>query len=164
MSTATAEPTAAPQATEPTSTNAGPPQTDEARAKARANQPTYGLQKLGGGLPEQEDTGSSSRGRSDLYLNLLLPLTQDPGEWYEVAYFKTANGAAQALKAIQEGTKVKDENGNEKVIRRAIPAGDWEMETRRFQATNPDGSPVIENGKAVRHSKLFARYMGNATE
>lgn len=165
MSTQTAEPTT----TEPTapaaaSGHTAPPQDEASRAKARANQPVYGLSKVGGGLPEEEPSGGGGKGRSELYMNLLLPLTQDPGEWYEVAYFKTPQGAGQALKAIQEGTKVKDENGNETIVRRQIPAGDWEMETRKFTVKDENGAPVLENGKAVKHSKLFARYMGNPTE
>lgn len=167
MSTQTADPTTqAP--TEPT--DQGGIHSDQARAKARANQPVYGLQKAEGGLPPQEaeDTGGS-RGRSDLYLNLLAPLTQDMGEWYEIAYFKTPNGAQQALKAIQEGVKVKvtqpDGTETTEIQRRAIPAGDWEMETRRFVVKDENGGIVTdEKGKPVKHSKLFARFMGNPTD
>ena len=160
MSTATAEPTA----TEPTpqASPVAAMQSPEAKAKARANQPDYGLQKVTT-LPDEEPSArGGGRGRSDLYLHLLQPLTQDPGEWYEVALFKTSNGAHQALKAIQEGVKVKDSQGNVTIERRSIPAGDWEMETRRFTVKDEQGNPVLdEKGKPVRHSKLFARFMGN---
>jgi hypothetical protein len=112
-------------------------QTAEAPAtepKAKSKMPTYNVQKVQGGLPD-----NAKSGRADLYFNLLQQVTADPGEWYEIAHFTTSSGATNALKAIKNKE-------------RKVPDGDWEFETRRVD--NPD----IPGGQ--KHSKLFARFMG----
>lgn len=106
----------------------------EGASKRAGSMPSYKLEKVGNELPEQE-----AGGRSRLYFDLLTKVTEDPGEWYQVAHFKTPTGATTALKAIQN----KD---------REVPKGEWEFETRKV--ANP------ENPAGPRHSKLFARFMG----
>ncbi len=97
--------------------------------------PEYNLAKVeGGDLPDNAPSG-----RANLYLGLFQKIMTDPGEWYEVAYFKTPTGAKNAAKAIQAGD-------------RPIPEGNWEIETRKI--SNP------EDVAGSKHSKLFARYLG----
>lgn len=99
------------------------------------NAPTYNLTKVTG-LPEEAPGG---RGRSSLYFDLLGQITEDPGEWYEVANFKTPNGAQDVRKALEGGE-------------RTIPDGEWEFASRKV--VNP------QNPAGPKHSKLFARFLG----
>lgn len=99
----------------------------------KGKMPTYGMEKIGDSLPEDTATG-----RAQLYHDLLVPLTEDPGEWYQVAEFKTPNGARQAAKELADG-------------KRNVPEGDWEFDTRKVpNPTNP----------TKRWSRLYARFMG----
>lgn len=99
----------------------------------KESMPEYGLTKLDGELPP-----NAPQGRTNMYIGLLLPLTkQEPGDWYQVAQFKTPTGARNAEKAI-----VKQE--------RPIPTGEWEFQSRKIAA--PDG--------VGKHSVLYARYLG----
>lgn len=102
--------------------------------------PNYGLQRV------DELPANAPSGRNNMYVGLLKPLTeQEPGDWYQIAQFKTPTGARNAEKAIEEQ-------------KRPIPPGDWEFETRRV--TNP------EDPTGNKHSVLYARYLGSgvATE
>lgn len=121
----------------PTDTPAAPSSPSAGRGKSRkGNMPIYHLAKVdGGSLPDNPRAG-----RSKLYFDLLEAVASDPGEWYEIAYFKTPNGAKQALKALSSGD-------------REIPEGEWEFEVRRV--ANPDGQP-----RSPKNSKLFARLVG----
>lgn len=79
--------------------------------------------------------------RTDPALTEALTVAQgDPGEFYCVATFQSANGARTLLKRIQ----------NEQV---KVPVGDWEFEARRIQAPGTDDT-------SVRWSKLFAKFLG----
>lgn len=105
----------------------------ESNGAPRADRPSYGIAKVGGELPEQPKV---QRGRSNVYFDLLVQVTSDPGEWYEIATFKTQGGARLAVKALKEGE-------------RQIPDGDWEFDSRRVQG--PEGE---------KWSKLYARFLG----
>jgi hypothetical protein len=110
------------------------PEAEDAETKTR-NAPTYKLSKVAD-LPEEAPGG---RGRSSLYFDLLGQITSDPGEWYEVAHFKTPNGAQDVRKALENGD-------------RQVPDGEWEYASRK--QVNPD------NPAGPKHSKLFARFLG----
>lgn len=118
---------------QPATPNPSPAATKQTRPR---NAPTYNLVKVTGDLPEEAPSG---RGRSSLYFDILSQITQDPGEWYEVAHFQTPNGAQDVRKALT----AKD---------RTVPPGDWEYASRKI--TNP------ENPAGSKHSKLFARFLG----
>lgn len=101
------------------------------KGSRKGSMPVYDLRKVDG-LPED----AKAQGRSHLYHDLLVNLTADPGEWYEVAKFTTTTGATTAKKAIESGERL-------------IPAGDWEFASRKVQIS-----------ATKRGSALYARYMG----
>lgn len=102
----------------------------------KGKMPTYELQAVEGDeLPADEVSG---RGR--MYHDLLVGLRSDEnvGKWFQIAEFKTPNGARQAAKELASG-------------KRDIPEGEWEFETRKFASPeNP----------TKRWSRLYARCVG----
>lgn len=99
----------------------------------KESMPVYGLDKVDS-LPDD-----APGGRTNMYIGLLAPLTKlEPGDWYQVAYFKTPTGARNAEKAIAKRE-------------RPIPSGEWEFQSRKV--SNPEGV-------GQKHSALFARYLG----
>lgn len=119
----------------------------EAKAadKPRRGYATYTVKPVAA-LPENAKAETPpTEGR---YMNLLEQIvaapTDDNGmpQWYEVAHFSTWNGAQTVKKDLLKGE-------------RKIPDGRWEFEARRV-----DSGKVDEEGKKIRHSKLYARWLG----
>ena len=118
-------------------------QTTEASNGAKGGarpRPEYKAEKITGELPA-DLTMPRSGPRTDPALTEALTVAQsDPGEFYCVATFQSANGARTLLKRIQK-EQVK------------VPVGDWDFEARRIQAPGTDDT-------SVRWSKLFAKFLG----
>lgn len=76
--------------------------------------------------------GGAPRAR---YRTLLSPVMADPGNWFVVATYPSAGGAAVVRRKMEKNTIT-------------IPEGKWEFASRVVQE---------EDGKV---SQLYARYMG----
>jgi hypothetical protein len=103
--------------------------------------PTYKAEKMTGELPADLTLPRSGPRTDPAFTEAMTVAQADPGEFYCVATFQSANGARTLLKRIQKN-EVK------------IPTGDWDLEARRVSA--PDSTE--EN--PVRWSKLFAKFLG----
>jgi hypothetical protein len=108
------------------------PQSDRKRQR-----PDYVAEKVDELPPDM--VRSRTGPRTDPNFTEAMTVAQgDPGVWYCVATYKSDNGAKTMTKKIEK-----------KDVR--LPAGEWELETRRIQAPNGDG----------RWSKLYAKFLGN---
>lgn len=113
----------------------------EASGKGGARpRPEYKAEKVSE-LPPDLTMPRSGPRTDPAFVEAMTVAQADPGEFYCVATFQSANGARTLLKRIQ-AQKVN------------IPAGDWDLEARRVEA--PDSKPE----KPVRWSKLFAKFLG----
>lgn len=106
-------------------------------ADRKRQRPEYKAEKLEGDLPDDVTQPRSGPRTDPSFTEAMLVAQADPGGWYCVATYKSDNGAKTMAKRIDK-KEVK------------IPAGEWELETRRIQAPNGDG----------RWSKLYARFIG----
>lgn len=88
-------------------------------------------------LPEDVTQSRKGPRTAPEFTEAMLVAQGDPNVWYCVATYKSDNGAKTMAKKIEA-----------KSVR--LPAGDWELETRRIEAPNGDG----------RWSRLFAKFLG----
>lgn len=101
---------------------------------------SYPLRRIGKELPE-----APPQGRSRLFFDLLAKVKDDADqpndEWYAVAEYVTATGAADAYGAIEKGD-------------RDIPSGRWAFDAQRADVVDPN------SGETRRGSMLYAKYQG----
>lgn len=128
-----------------TETAEAPTETTQAESNGKAKggarpKPVYAAEKVTK-LPADLTLPRNGPRTSPELIEALQVAQGDPGEWYCVGTFQSANGARTALKRIQKGdTK--------------IPNGEWEFEARRVEA--PNSTP----DEPVRWSKLYAKLTG----
>jgi hypothetical protein len=102
----------------------------------RRQRPEYAAQKVGE-LPDDVTLPRTGPRTDPSFTEAMVVAQGDPDEWYCVATYKSENGARTMLKRIDR-----------KEVR--LPAGEWELETRRIRSPEGDG----------RWSKLYARFIG----
>lgn len=118
-------------------------ETDKAKGGARPR-PTYAAEKVQE-LPADLTMPKSGPRPDPKFIEALQVAMSDPGEWYCVGTYQSANGARSMLKRVT----LPDDNA--KKVKLPGP-GDWEVQARRVQAPGGD-----EN---ARWSKLFAKFLG----
>jgi hypothetical protein len=109
--------------------------TDTASVRAQ-QRPEYQAEKVGE-LPEDVTMPRTGPRTDPKFTEAMNVAQDDKGTWYCVATYKSDNGAKTMAKRIEK-KEVK------------LPAGEWELETRRIQAPNGNG----------RWSKLYAKFLG----
>jgi hypothetical protein len=111
-----------------------------ARLGGARPKPIYAAEKVAE-LPADLMLSRNGPRTDPAFVEALQVAQNDPGSWYCVGTFQSANGAKTALKRIQKGEAT-------------IPNGEWEFEARRIEA--PSSTAV----NPVRWSKLYAKLVG----